>query len=99
MQKIKYTCKETKSVNKNMSSTSTDLLETTLIGFTDMVNQFLTALTGVWPECRGIIDYLLKIDLAINHSIDPGTKRKAMESLIRRYHNSVQPLYGRCASR
>jgi hypothetical protein len=78
---------------------STDLLETTLVGFTDMVNQFLNALAGVWPECIGIKDYLLKIDLAINNAITPAAKRKAMESLIQRYHNSVQPLYGRCATR
>jgi hypothetical protein len=82
-----------------MSQNNNDLLETTLLGFTDMVNQFLEALAEVWPECSGIKDYILKIDLAINNAIDAGAKRKAMESLIQRYHNSVKPIYGRCANR
>jgi len=78
---------------------SSDLLETTLIGFTDMVNQFLIALSGVWSDCMGIKNFILKIDLTINNAMDANMKRKAMESLIQKYHVSVQPLYARCASR
>jgi hypothetical protein len=84
--------KETMSTNNN-----SDLNYTTLIGFCDMLQQFLEACCEVWPEDKAIIEYKLKLNLALNVSVT--MKKRAMESIINQYHDCLTPYYQRCAKR
>jgi len=76
-----------------------DLMDTTLLGFADMLTQFLEATSEVWPEDTVIRDYKLKMDLAINQALSPALKREAMEKVIHKWHTNLTPYYQRCAQR
>lgn len=78
---------------------STDLINSTLQGFTDMLSQFLEACMDVWPEDTTISDYKLKLDLSVNQAVSPALKKAAMEKVINAYHKCLTPYYARCNQR
>ena len=81
----------------SFNNNNSDLNYTTLLGFCDMLKQFLEACGEVWPEDKAIIDYKLKLDLTLN--VSASLKKEAMEYIINRYHNCLTPYYQRCAKR
>lgn len=93
------TVKITHRFRKMQNHQTPDLMETTLLGFTDMLTQFLDATSEVWPEDTVIRDYKLKINLAVNQAISPSLKKEAMEKLINKWHQYTKPYYQRCAQR
>ena len=78
--------------------TDISLRQHSLDGFSDTIQQFIGAISGVFPECIETKKCKYKFEIAITHSPeDMSNKHKTM--LIKQWHKTMEPLYDRCKQR
>ena len=83
-----------------MSTTSPpDVSEATRDAFVNYMDQFITALVEVFPECRGLKAMRLEFDVGITHAMSESLKVTAQKKLITDYHEAMGPYYELCQKR
>ena len=87
----------------NQSSTpataaATDIVKQLELQFVDMLNQFITALLEVFPECDGIKKYH-NLFCEKYSNIDQEKKGVVAGVLIRKYHQEASPSFPMCAQK
>ena len=80
------------------SETDISLRQHSLDGFSKTMQQFLNAVSGVFPECVETRKSKLKFEIGITHGTD-AIANPLKKTLIERWHTTKEPMYERCKAR
>ena len=76
-----------------------DVSEATREAFVSYMDQFVTALVEVFPECQGLKAMRLEFDVGITHAMSTSLKATAEKKLIDDYNEAMSPYYEACQKR